>query len=236
MTIKSSSRKVNITTSNRFKELVEDELVEDESVYNITTYNRYKELAVDEVIENDDVVENDEFIFTNKIISVDVFDYEELKIKLGVYIQKANITLDRYEKSKIILQCFNCILTNLSSDMSELKNCGILSLVSIVLGKINEYESMKVFVKCAKDHQIDLNLWKKLFFSILLVPKHTNTECLIYKTVPEPGTKYLSCSFNSDEHIMDYDFMCNFKNTTYLKDITCVYCSNKVNEEIYEQI
>jgi len=69
-----------------------------------------------------------------------------------------------------------------------------------------------------------------------VVQKHTNVECLIYKSTPEKGSNYLSCSLKPYEHIMDYDFMCNFNKTTDLKNISCVYCSNKVNEEIYEQV
>jgi hypothetical protein len=59
---------------------------------------------------------------------------------------------------------------------------------------------------------------------------------LIYRSIPETGSKYLVCSIKPDEHVMSYDFMCNFNNTSDLNNITCVCCSNNVNDEIYEQI
>lgn len=66
--------------------------------------------------------------------------------------------------------------------------------------------------------------------------KKTEHECLIYKFLPDPGAKYLECSF-SEEHVMDYDFMVNFKKTNTLDRMDCIYCQvHKVRKEIYEQV
>lgn len=66
--------------------------------------------------------------------------------------------------------------------------------------------------------------------------KKTEHECLIYKCLPAPGAKYLECSF-SEEHVMDYDFMVNFKKTNLLYRMDCIYCQvHKVKKEIYEQV
>lgn len=68
------------------------------------------------------------------------------------------------------------------------------------------------------------------------IPKKTEHECLIYKCLPTPGAKYLECSF-SEEHVMDYDFMVNFKKTNLLDRMDCIYCQvHKVKKEIYEQV
>jgi hypothetical protein len=68
-----------------------------------------------------------------------------------------------------------------------------------------------------------------------IIQKHTSEDCLIHKSQIEPGKKYLMCS-NREEHVMDYDFMKGFKRTENLKNFSCIYCSHKVREEIYEQV
>jgi hypothetical protein len=65
--------------------------------------------------------------------------------------------------------------------------------------------------------------------------RKTSSECLIYKEVPTPGTKYLLCEF-SEEHVMDYNFMEGFKKTANLTEIKCMYCNHPVKPEVYKQI
>jgi hypothetical protein len=65
--------------------------------------------------------------------------------------------------------------------------------------------------------------------------RKTSSECLIYKEVPTPGTKYLVCEF-SEEHVMDYNFIEGFKKTANLKEIKCMYCNHPVKREVYKQV
>jgi hypothetical protein len=68
-----------------------------------------------------------------------------------------------------------------------------------------------------------------------IVQKNTDEECLVYKSKFVLGAKYLMCS-NKEDHVMDYEFMVGFGRTGNLKNIKCVYCSHRVNEEVYEQV
>lgn len=74
---------------------------------------------------------------------------------------------------------------------------------------------------------------KVVITTIETIKRKTDTECLIYKEVPPTGNTYIRCKH---DHIMDYEFMVQFKKTKQLKNIKCVYCSNSIINKIYEQI
>lgn len=65
--------------------------------------------------------------------------------------------------------------------------------------------------------------------------RRTEHEDLVYKQVPEPGTKYLVCE-NREEHVMEFEFMRSFKKTENISRMNCVYCTAKIKNIIYEQI
>lgn len=67
-----------------------------------------------------------------------------------------------------------------------------------------------------------------------VVKQRTTNDCLIYKEPPTPDQRYLVCSFTED-HVMNHQFMAEFRKTSKLRDIKCVYCNHVVKSVVYEQ-
>jgi hypothetical protein len=60
--------------------------------------------------------------------------------------------------------------------------------------------------------------------------RETTHPCIIYKEVPEAGSKYKLCTF-SEEHVHDYDFL-----SSQPAPVTrCYYCQNPLRDAVYQQ-
>ena len=122
-----------------------------------------------------------------------------------------------------------------SSFLTTNKNIAF-RLISMLDSDHMKLDECLVYIKDAK---IDIGEWKQYLSDIVspvtvTVKRHTDSEDMIYKTEIEIGAKYLMCSVKED-HVMNYEFMVGFSKKKVNK-ITCPYCTNPVDKNIYEQI
>jgi antitoxin component YwqK of YwqJK toxin-antitoxin module len=86
-----------------------------------------------------------------------------------------------------------------------------------------------------KEHYKLVGCTRVELIEIKCLRKKTDHECLIFKAAPDPGCKYLECTF-SEDHVMEYEFMRGFGKTSNIDNMKCVYCGGKLKNEIYEQV
>lgn len=65
-------------------------------------------------------------------------------------------------------------------------------------------------------------------------PRYTDMECIIMKTVPEPGQPYLTCG-SEGKHVCIHEHMVRFYKTPDTSRMKCPYCQQPIDSTVYCQ-